>query len=185
MIKPTENTEDVVLIPFLSVHGVWTINDNTLVDTFRRMIDQRLVRKVFIDGRVQRLEDFMALIKSPHIYPVFAAVDDKIMGFAWMNAIINNHASCHFCMLKESWGPLAEKIGKEIVSYWFKFPGRDPNSYLFDILLGLTPATNKPALNYIQKVGFKVAGSIPKMCYDSYKDERLPGVISYAERGSH
>lgn len=129
---------------------------------------------VFHDGTVKTEDDLLRLLKSPYNYPCFGLVNGSIRALAWLNEHHGNYATAHFCVFKESWGQDARDIGKEVLSYWFSFPGT--NGPLFDVILGVTPSEYKHVIRFIKSIGFTIVGEVPKIL------KGKNAVLSYCER---
>jgi hypothetical protein len=55
-------------------------------------------------------------------------------------------------------------------------------NYVFDLLLGYTPATNNKAIQFIRFCGGIIGETIPNLIWDSRESKSKPGVISYYSR---
>ena len=115
---------------------------------------------VFVDGKVQTPEDFLRMMQAPANIPVFACHEGGPFGVAWLNGCSGRHAWGHFMFLKGGRGEIARRAGRLILSYWFSFGGERP---IFDVILGMVPAWNVPAVNYAIDIGLTRLGEIPKI----------------------
>ncbi len=50
------------------------------------------------------------------------------------------------------------------------------------MLLGLTPANNKLAVNFLLKNDMTILGKVPGFLYDSIEDQTVDGIFSYRQR---
>jgi hypothetical protein len=95
---------------------------------------------------------------------------------AWLNGLCLNAGFVHHWFARAAWGPLAMRIARTLLDFWFSVEG--PQGPLLRVLIGQTPADNRPALAFAARTGFVLLGAIP------YVDG--PGtVISYLTRERH
>lgn len=144
-------------------------------------MEEDTFRTVFYDGPIQDEDSFLAMLQSPSNAPVFAFRGDQIIGFAWLNGFSGSHAFGHFCFLKQAWGDAALEAGRMILEYWLSFPKED-GSPLLQVLIGSVPVTNTLAIAFVHNLGFKRAGSIPKMLHNIHTGEDVSAVILYYVR---
>jgi len=136
------------------------------------MVDDDLIKKVFVNDQMKTKEDFLKHMKSPYILSVIALAEGHTQGFAWLSDIKPESATGHFCFFRSSWGTYTETLGHAILKYWFKETD-GKKQFPFDVIIGMTPENNKHAVKFIKELGFIVIGTIPHLDY---------GVISYLER---
>jgi len=153
-------TNEISIIPYAEVNGAWSLNDTTLEDCWRRMVDEGTARLVFWDGTVRDAAGFIAAMKRPSNLVVFGHDGEQLLGFAWLNGIARNHAHAHFCFFRASWGRASLRLGQAIVGYWESFDDADGGA-LFDVLVGETPDNLTKALKFIKRLGFERLGTIP------------------------
>lgn len=170
----------ITVFPYVEINGVFTLPDETVKAVLYKMVHDGTFQIVFYEGMIKSEEDFLKLLKSKGNYPVFVYADGKIQGLAWLNDLKDNHATGHFCVFRESWGKTAREMGIEVLKYWFSFKNGDKS--LFDVILGVTPSEYKPAVNFINEIGFKVLGEVPHVCYNAFTGKRGAATFSYCER---
>ncbi len=90
---------------------------------------------------------------------VFRTGGQKPIGIAWLNGLGKNYAFAHFFFLKEAWGRESFEAGQIIQRYWFSLG----DEQLFKVLIGNIPSVNKPAIDFVKKLGWTVLGEIPYM----------------------
>ena len=139
---------------------------------------------VFFDGSVRQPSDFVEMFKNSGARLFVARIDDQDVGILYLTDFDYRTAVIHFCVFKEWWGnPVVKDLARfcleEILS-WEDAAGRP----IFDALIGRTPSSNTHAIKFLQSVGLKTVGEIPKLFW-SYKDQRsIDGTISYITRGT-
>jgi hypothetical protein len=167
----------MILVPYVELNGSRTISDQELKHIFAQIKREGTLSTVFTDGKISTEEEFVDTVKEPTNHFVFILIDGKIRGFAWLNSCSDNHAFGHFCFLKEVWGA-TDEIGKEVLKYWFSFPG--PDGPLFELILGLIPKFNQRAQKFIERLGFVRVGEIPSITRKGA--DRVPSILSYVLR---
>lgn len=163
----------IILLPYVNSDG-WTVADEHLCELWAQMKREGTLSSVFTLGEVYDSRSFIAYLRHPLNLPVLA-VDEAIQGVAWMNRLEDNHGFAHFWFSKEIWGPRVLEVGREILRYWFTWRNEDGTPML-DVILGKTPATNRRAIKFIQRLGFTILGEIPKIYHGQ------DAVISYLTR---
>jgi hypothetical protein len=163
---------------------VWTISDALVLLIARKCEDEETFRRVFYEGHIRTPEDFLQMIKKPANVPVFIFRGEVPVGFAWLNGFCANYAFGHFCFLRTSWGVDSEQIGSLIVRYWLNLSRAD-GSPILDVIIGAVPGCNTRACNFVQRIGFKLVGSIPTMLKDAYSGQREDAVLFYYSRFEH
>lgn len=171
----------IQLLPYTSINGEYTLSDTVLRGFWDQLVEDGTATIIFSDGLIDNAEDFVKYAKTNSNLPVFAFIDKKIVGLAWLNSISGKHAFGHFAMLKNIWGKDTTEVGKEIIKYWFALPGVNGGP-LFEVILGLVPTVNQRAIKYIQRIGFKTLGSIPSMLYSKADESYKPATLSFIER---
>jgi RimJ/RimL family protein N-acetyltransferase len=166
--------------------GMRNLPDLYFGGLYRRMKEEGSVHKVFYDGSVQCLADFVKFCKS-HVnsfYVLFhgEVKDGNEAGIIWLNGFSFNQrrAYIHFCLFKKLWGngsieairwSLAELLGLEYE--------QEP---IFDLLIGFMPVNNRLAIKFSEKVGMITLGILPNAIYDYYEQKRVDAVLTYATR---
>jgi len=174
----------MILVPYVELNGSRTISDDILISVFNQTKEDGIFDTVFYEGNINTEQDFISIMKSANNYPVFIFDEDKTpLGYAWLNGLGNNHAFAHFCYLKRSWGKHTQEFGSKLLKYWFSFPGEE--GLLFDVILGNVPDFNKHAHKYIEKLGFKKVGEIPKMCINKSSNRKSSYYLYYYLREDH
>jgi hypothetical protein len=172
----------IEILPYTKINDNWTVPEETIKGVFHKMHEDRTFRTVFYDGKVKTPDDLVKLLQSPANLALLHLVDGYVRGIAWINDFHDNHATAHFCAFKESWGEMAKVMGVETLRYWFGFKKQD-GTPRFELILGVTPASYKRAIRFIQSIGFtSLVGEVPKILYDGYLNKRIPAVLSYCER---
>lgn len=110
-------------------------------------------------------------------YPVLMFVDGAFAGYAWLNAVSDKRAFCHYCMFKDVWGKRTLQIARAVIEYWLNVPCE--TGYLFNVLIGSTPVENRKAIRFLKHIKFTEVGVIPKAAANG------DAMISYVTRDSY
>ena len=162
------------LVPYTTVDGIKTLPDTFLADFFGHMQADGIVHSVWGD-KMPDVAHFLEFFHNPNILPVFAFIEGRPAGVAWLNNIAPNNAVAHFAILREHWGRTAMRIAGTWLDYWFSVPGTR-QAYLFDVIIGVTPSVNRRALHFVDRLGFSRVGEVP------YVADGDPATISYLTR---
>jgi len=172
-----------VLIPYLyqPETGDWNIPDAVFADAWSRMEAEGTVRRVFPSGSARTVGDWLGLVKSPAnaVHVQVRAGEARVSWVAWVNGFTDNRCFGHFVGFGNSENS-RERL-RQSLRWWFGL--EKDGAPLFDLVLGLIPETNRPALNLARRVGIERIGVIPTMLKDVYRGGRVGGVLLYAERG--
>jgi hypothetical protein len=171
----------IEILPYAELETGPTVSDETIRVIYEKMKSDGTLYTVFYDGTINSAEQFLSLLKSKNNYPIFILIDGMIGGVAWFNDLFRNRATAHFCGFKEVWGTHSVDMGKEALKYWFSFTNKD-GSPMLDVILGVTPSEFSHAVNFIQKLGFKIIGEVPKVSYHEKTNSYSSATLSYIER---
>lgn len=143
----------MLLLPYTKCGECWSLPDMAILKFASDARESGLLNTVFHDGKMQEPKEFLAAMKRPENLPVFIADCGKMIGFAWLNGISEFHAFPHFGFIE---GAPYYEAGSEVLSYWSKFS-------TIKTLIGVLAASNKTAIVYAMRLGFKSAGTVPSM----------------------
>jgi len=171
----------IELVQYCEVDGIRSFPDSLLKSIFVKMENEGLVSKAFPEGDVQTAEDFLYCMKSNanRLFLIFR--DNKeILGIVWLNGFRARSAYMHHCLFKKVWGKDSPEIGKDVLNKLLSL--KDAQGYIFDVLIGMTPANNKLAVKWLEKIGLTILGEIPNAIWDRKSGKSVPGIVSYAQR---
>lgn len=162
----------------------YTLNavpDSHLSQIYRRIVRERTVYKTFYDGSVQNTRDFINFVKSDKNRFFFVNYQGKEAGFFWLTEFVAKTAFINYCLFNEFWGKEGYLIGSKCLDMILH--QKEPHDeYKIDVLLGLTPVTNKLAMNFLVKNGMKVIGRVPKLVLDHNEGAKVDCVFAYRGR---
>jgi len=175
------NETDIKLLPYVSINGEFTLSAEIIAGFWNQLCEESTAGIVFPDGHITTAQSFTEFLQMEKNLPAFAFIDNKIVGLAWLNSVVGKHAFGHFAFLKSIWGKHTVAVGKSFINYWFMLPGAT-GGYMFDVILGMVPASNERATRFIERIGFKKVGVIPSMLYNAEHNEYMSAQLSYIQR---
>lgn len=163
------------ILPYTTSDGIPTFKDSDIIALYNQMKEEGTFDLVMHDGSFKRVEDFVAYIKQPDI-PFFVMYKDTYqtpVAMCWLNRVEKTHTYMHFTGFNASKGNTVE-IGKVAMSYVF--------SMGFDSIMSMIPATNRVAIIYIRKLGFKKLADVPHLLWSEGEQRSVTGVLSQLTR---
>ena len=145
------------------------------------MTEEETQKIVFPEGKIKTEIDFLSLMKSTQNVPVFVFSENRIAGVAWLNGFHEIHALCHFGVLAWARGQVALDAGRAVLDYWFSWADESDGPKL-EMVIGMIPESNWPALGFALQAGFKRVGEIPSFMQNAYTGESEGIVIFYYRR---
>lgn len=169
------SSNEFQLVPYAKLDEGWSLPDEFLYSLAIQMVQEGSFHRVFYEGHITTPEQFLEAMQKPANVPVFFFDGSEPLGFAWLNGVSGGLAFAHFGGLKAARGR-AVRVGQLAVKYWLtNFPW-------LELILGITPEPNRLAVRFIERLGFTVLGTIPRVIWDAYGAERVSAVISYLKR---
>jgi len=130
-----------------------------LIHLFELTVDYDLLGQVFYEGDVLTQYDFAQAISTGELF--IAVMNGTTVGYAWLNLFFGGSAGVNFCLFPPVWGKQSLIIGKDFIREVFAMEDAVRGGPWRHSLFGLTPSTNKLALRFLRRVGFKDQGVIP------------------------
>lgn len=169
---------NLLLLPYDSRVGVY--NEDALVGLYKRLKSEDLWDIVFHEDSGITLLKFMNFFsEGKALLQVLAISDGKnivdIAGMAWIGDItrcggILTRGVGAFVFFKDYQKPMyTDQFGEMILDYWFGPLG-------LDVVVGVSPESNRAALIYAKRSGFKEVGRLPN--YTTFKGEVVTGVVT-------
>lgn len=169
-----------MVFPLIQEHGQWNIKDEVLSDVWNQMVSEQRAHKVFYNGYITTVYDFITFLKTGGVLPILIGNNETktLCHIAWISDYGGGHACLHHCALGQF------KRGAAIagLEYYLNFKDSDTGLPLFETLIGITPENNVAAIRIARLMGFKLLSpAVPNLCNDVYTGERVGGIISYYE----
>ena len=176
-----ELPDNLTLIPYAAEDNTINLPDSYLAQVFRRMVREETVRKVFYDGSITNTMDFIKLFRNPDNEFFFVEQAGRETGFFWLNRFRHRSAFINYCFHREFKGQQALAISQACLD--FLLSRKDAHGdHCTDVILGLTPASNRLAVIFLQMNGMTIIGRVPRFLYDASKDATVDGIFSYKQR---
>lgn len=174
-------SENITIIPYM------VDNDPTgeifLPGLWKRLHDEGIYELFFHDHADMNFGAFVKALSSPDALLFMIAktnADGSLehMGIATLGQILDTKLTkrgvAGFLFFKKYWNHRdADDAGHKVLEYWFDKLG-------LDVIGGVTPKLNRPAIAYIHRLGFVSIGEIPHFCV--LKDHESPAIVSYLTR---
>lgn len=173
---------NIQLMPYCKVDGILTFRDSAILNLYDRMVKAGTADIVFTDGQINSREDWLRAMKSPENFLYVVYADKKMVALVWLNRVEIKKAQFHYCMFYTGWKKGSVGIGKQILEILInkKYNGE----YLFDMLTGITPVSNKLAIKFLRLCGWKIVGELPFGAWSHKAGKSEAALISYYTRGS-
>jgi len=176
-----KNNSDIKIMPYCEIDGIRTFRDSEILEFYDRMVKARLAETVFSDGQIDNREDWLRAMKNPENFLYAVYVGKDVVFLVWLNRVEIRKAQFHYCGFFKGWRIGSVKIGKQFLNILMNKRDSSGN-YLFDVLTGLTPSSNKPAIEYMQECGWKIIGELPLGAWNNKKQKSESAVMSYFTR---
>jgi RimJ/RimL family protein N-acetyltransferase len=151
--------------------GKGNIRDSDWHYLWDKLVEEGLVDVVFCNNRIANLDSFIALIKTTLPIVVLDTETNKPLAMAWLADVTRSLGFGHFVFFKETWGTsVPHDVGKDVLKFWF-------NTLNLDLVLGVVPAFNTHAIEYVESLGMAMLGTIPHLV--EVGGDNAPGVLGY------
>lgn len=149
---------------------------------YRLMEEQGVLSRTLNDGTIKTSVDFTDALLGTWCMP-FIVCEKKtgdIAACCWFNCIEGRMCRGHFWVDKKFWGRESIKIIRQCL--WNILHYNDDKGFLFDTIIGITPASNSLAWRLITKCGGNVVATIPHAC--QHEDSIEDGILTVTTRES-
>ena len=167
----------ITILPYCEVDGIRTIPNSDIRGFYDRMVKDGVADTVFHAGDVTSPNDFLKHVRSPGVFLYVVESGGDPAGLIWLTHVEFRSCRVHFTAFSEFMGPGSVDIGGSAIStiMFMKNPGT--GDYLFDSLFGLLPAFNTRALKWLEAVGMKRTGVMPKSLWSEKKRMSVDGIL--------
>lgn len=171
----------VQIIPYCEVDGIATFTNSEILGFYDQMVRIGVADTVFSDGQINSREEWLRTAKQPENFLFIVYVGEEVVGVAWLNRVEAKKARFHYCMFYNGWKKGSVEIGRQVLEI-LTSKKTPKGEYLFDMLTGLTPSSNKRAIRYMKKCNWKVVGEMPFGTWNHSTQESEPAIVSYYVR---
>lgn len=167
------------IIPYAVIDGEASLRPSFLRGLQARMKAEGLERWLFFDAQLPATLESLATSRSVSFFSaVFDRENGEPAGLFWLTAGPGDANLIHFCVFKKYWGSEARAMGRQVLGALLGMAAESGEA-LFPVIMGMTPANNKPAVRYAHDIGMLGAGTVPNVFYDAYESRRVAAVITY------
>jgi len=171
----------IEIMPYIEVDGIRTFTDSEILSIYDRTIKEGK-GYIFKDGTIYNRLRFLEVMKNEGTFLYIIYYRNDLLGITWLNRFEGRLARIHWCMFDGISAKQKIRAGRYISQKLINMKDKEGN-YIFDLLIGYMPASNKSAIQFVQMCGSKICGEIPNLIWDKEKSESEPGVIGYYQRG--
>jgi len=132
---------------------------------WRKLSNAGLHRQRFHAGGVNSAAEFIEAVLAEHslFFIVYDVKTKDVYGECTLNGFMGKTAQIHFSVMPEFFRQSIE-ITRIVLTLLFGLVDANDDKPAVTTLIGVTPETNRLAIKFIQKVGFKHVITIPDMC---------------------
>jgi hypothetical protein len=159
------------------------IPDPFLYELWDRLCDSKIEKLTFYDGSATDHHSFRDFVRcdGTHFWALFH--DREPAGCIWVNGINGRSGYLHFALFREVRGKAAITIGRFATSSIIRFKD-DNDTYILDVLIGVTPKKYKLALRLVKHCGGIVRGEMPYGSWFYETDTSENAIITSVTRES-
>lgn len=155
------------------IDGVRNFTDSFIMSIWDRIETEKKAEYVNRTSENWGREDFLRSVKSDKLHLWIIFYDKKLFAIVWVQNIKGKRAEMHFCTFNGFPRNIVE-YGREVQDFLMNF-------YEFEVVYGFTPADNKLALKYLDKLGWVRLGVLPRGSY-SCKAGNMDSILMYRSR---
>lgn len=161
-----------------------TSDERALVqDIYERMRREGTANRVFYDGSIQSTEAFEELIFRSGTLPFLVFLRGEPAAFIWVNGVEGRAGRGHFVLFRNAWGREQSRCLGRFMFAWL-LTRKDADGYLFDVIVGVTPASNALARKWVLECGAEQVGVLPSFAFMARTETTEDAIITAATRES-
>lgn len=161
-----------------------TSEEQALVqDIYERIRREGTANRVFYDGSIQSAEAFVELIFQSGTLPFLVFLRGEPAAFIWVNGVEGRAGRGHFVLFRNAWGREQSRCVGRFMFAWL-LSQKDADGYLFDVIVGVTPASNVLARKWVLECGAEQVGVLPYFAFMARTGTTEDAIITAATRDS-
>lgn len=170
----------MVLLPWQTD---WAASCGALQYVYHMMEEQGTLARTLHDGTIENVTEFVGCLLTKNCMPFLVYSEDgRVAAACWFNHFEGRTCRGHFWVNKQFWGRESVRIISHVLRTFLHYKRKDSGQYLFDTVIGITPASNSLAWRLITKCGGKVVGTIPNACHHPHNNQTEDGVLTATTR---
>lgn len=142
-----------------SFHHAKYLGDDEIRGLYARMEREGLLDCFFHAGQCRDAEQFLEYARDEGTWLFRADRYDETVAFASLDTFSAESAYFHHCHFRAGWKHTGETACAALS--WLR-----KACPVVKTLIGITPSTNRLAVRYAVRCGFKILGEIPRSLYD-------------------
>lgn len=164
----------IEILPAITVPDVyWT-------GIWAKFVKDGTADSVFCDGSVTDSTSFTDMMGYVFVHPHIVLYDGKLAAIVWLTNLEGKMCRGHFVVFRQFWGK-SRHIGSAM-RQWLLEQKDSSGNFFFDVLVGMIPASNRPAVNVAIKAGFRHSGTIPNGAWIAKESRSVDMVLLTATR---
>lgn len=181
LVRGSMSGNDSINVLLHSSRADVTIDKGVAATLWDAIRNDRGANGVFCGMGVKSLEQFVEFMDDPlHIVAVGLS-GGRPAAIVWLDCITDKTARIHFVTFRWAYGGVNMLVCKEIVKTLL-YINASERGFMFDCLIGFTPAFNRLAIKFAHDVGFKDVGILPLGYYDNKRGISIDAVSTYCTR---
>jgi RimJ/RimL family protein N-acetyltransferase len=167
--------------PYFKIDGIPTIKDSEIEAIYHQTVDEGFAETLFHDATINSAEEFRLHVTDPRqlFWIIYSEEDKEPIAFFWLNRVEKTHAYCHFAFFVKYWGnPITVEAGKQAMALLLTVQeGHDKPA--FHTIMGMVPASNLFAIEYLKRVGLKHSLAVPNLMWSKKQQKPVAGHLMY------
>lgn len=169
---------DIIIVPYIEEDGVRSFKDSFVMELYRQAKEEGRADMAFPGKSVTDAKGFLNAMKyGPNqLYIVHDKTD--LLGFCWLNNFLGRTAYLHMCAFQIARGKVAE-VSRKVLDILFDIKNLDGDGYVYDMLIGLTQASNTAISQIVEAIGGVYGCILPEGSFDSKENKSVPAKLCY------
>lgn len=164
----------IEILPAITVpDGYWT-------GIWAKFVKDGTAETVFCDGEIADAEAFASMMNYVFVHPHIILYDGALAAVVWLTDLEGKMCRGHFVVFRQFWKK-SRHIGSAM-RQWLLEQKDSSGNFFFDVLVGMIPASNRPAVNVAIKAGFRHSGTIPNGAWIAKERRSVDMVLLTATR---
>lgn len=167
------------LYPYCEIDGLNTFRDSEIKELYFRMISEG--DNIYIDNQITNGDDFLRHMKyNAALYVAY--YDEEPFGFVYLDEFTHKTARIHFYVNKEFHGTAANAESCEQSIEIILDTKDNLGDFMYDVLIGVIPSSNKVAIKFVRKIGGELSGEIPGAMWNAKEQISVNCTVVYFRR---
>ena len=174
--------DSIKIIPYIKNDGVPSFRDSEIMFLWEKALGEKALDYMFLDRDAVSPYEFLFMVKEDTTNLFIVLVNKEPALLILLNNISYGKAEGHFFFYNGFRGGKAVKIGRYCLNYLINIKLTE-TTYVYDVIIGITPVKNVFACKFLNKLGMKIIGKIPFYLYNEKTKRQEDIIYSYYCRG--